>query len=498
MSDQTPDPPSDDDLLQEILSVINELARKSAAGDYLYRGEPECYPKVSSGLYRKYEKIAADDFDIGIVQREMLQNAKEFVGEAGEDDDEILDQLQHYGYSTNLIDFTTDSHIALFFACDGEPEKDGRVILLDKTRHSPRKPRVPDNRIIAQKSMFVQPTKGFVEPIEVVTIPHGLKDRILKYLDQAHGVSAATIYNDLHGFIRYHKTHDSAYAAFYEALTHDRKGDRDAAIKAYTKSIELNRREPASYINRGNAHKQNGDFDLAIQDYDKAIELNPRSALAYSSRGAAYLSKGDYDIAVENCTKSIALDASASFAHTTRGTAYWNKGDYDLAIKDFSRVIELRPRSAESYTNRAAAYRSKGDYDSAIQDYDKAIELNPNSPDIYTRRGAAFGDKGEYDSAIQDYDKAIDLDPHFVLAFNNRSVAYRNIGYYGRAINDCDKALALNPNYEDALVNRAAAYGSKGDYDCAINDCDKAIEFESTIRRCLSQSWTRLSKQGRI
>ena len=64
--------------------------------------------QVSSGLYRKYEKIAADNFDIGIVQREMLQTAKEFVGETGEDDNEILDQLQHFGYSTNLIDFTTD------------------------------------------------------------------------------------------------------------------------------------------------------------------------------------------------------------------------------------------------------------------------------------------------------------------------------------------------------------------------------------------------------
>ena len=285
MSDQTPDRPSDDDLLQEVLATINELATKSAGGDYLYRGEPECYPKVSSGLYRKYERFAAGDFDIGIVQAEMLQNAKEFIGEAGEEDDEIQDQLQHYGYSTNLIDFTTDSHIALFFACDGEPENDGRVILLDKTRHSPRKPRVPDNRVIAQKSMFVQPTKGFVEPSEVVIIPHGLKDRILNYLDQAHGVSAATIYNDLHGFIRYHGTHESAYAAFYEGLVRWNEGNYDAAIDCFSKSIELNRRHPAPLLGRGAAYDRKGAHDLAIQDYDRAIELNPRSSEAFAKSG---------------------------------------------------------------------------------------------------------------------------------------------------------------------------------------------------------------------
>lgn len=45
---------------------------------------------------------------------------------------EILTELQHYGGNTNLIDFTTDALVAIFFACDGEPEKTGRVILLQK------------------------------------------------------------------------------------------------------------------------------------------------------------------------------------------------------------------------------------------------------------------------------------------------------------------------------------------------------------------------------
>ena len=48
MSVHAPNQPSDDDLLQDVLAVINELAKKSAGGDYLYRGEPESYPEVSS------------------------------------------------------------------------------------------------------------------------------------------------------------------------------------------------------------------------------------------------------------------------------------------------------------------------------------------------------------------------------------------------------------------------------------------------------------------
>ena len=31
--------------LPHVLNIVNELAQKSMMDDYLYRGEPECYPE---------------------------------------------------------------------------------------------------------------------------------------------------------------------------------------------------------------------------------------------------------------------------------------------------------------------------------------------------------------------------------------------------------------------------------------------------------------------
>ena len=101
------------DKLDEVLKVVGLLARRSSGGDYIFRGEPECYERVSSSLYRHYQNIEAGSFDIEIVQREILIEAKKYVRET--DEFEILTQLQHYGGKTNLIDFTTDSFTALFF-----------------------------------------------------------------------------------------------------------------------------------------------------------------------------------------------------------------------------------------------------------------------------------------------------------------------------------------------------------------------------------------------
>lgn len=70
---------SSNDHLDDVLNIINQLAKKSSDGDYIYRGEPEHYDKVSSSLYRQYEKIDAEGFDIEKVQEEMLKEASRYT-----------------------------------------------------------------------------------------------------------------------------------------------------------------------------------------------------------------------------------------------------------------------------------------------------------------------------------------------------------------------------------------------------------------------------------
>ena len=104
----------------------------SENSDYIYRGEPECYPKISSTLYRELEesKIENPERIVEKVQEAELAEAKKYISER--DQFELLTQLQHFGGKTNLIDFTTDYYTALFFACNGYPDENSRIILQDK------------------------------------------------------------------------------------------------------------------------------------------------------------------------------------------------------------------------------------------------------------------------------------------------------------------------------------------------------------------------------
>lgn len=148
----------------------------------------------------------------------------------------MVARLQHYGGKTNFIDFTTDYLRALFFACEGSPGRDGRIILLQKTEEIKNKyrieePRNPQNRVISQKSIFVRPPRGFIEPEQytVIDLPKSLKGSMLNHLKKYHNISTETIYN--------------------RGLAYGKKGEVDCAIGGFTITIDLNAKNYDAYNN---------------------------------------------------------------------------------------------------------------------------------------------------------------------------------------------------------------------------------------------------------
>lgn len=314
----------DKDIQVEIRNIIEEIEDKSAADDYIYRGEPEHYDIVSSTLYRENADLNLPDLDYNLMEKHILEIAKRHVGRFHREitrnpetihreitrnpstvlkvdstetmDFELLTEIQHYGGKTNLIDFTTDYYIALFFACDGHLNKPGRIIqlhtgvasiLMDYPWH-------PRHRVIAQKSVFVRDSGGYIIPHEsqITNIPAHLKQPLLEHLRKYHSISTETIYNDVYGFIRSQGIHWKSYKELIEGYLHQVK-----AMEAAT--LEGKRRE----------------LKIAIGHYDVAIQLNPELEMAYGNRGEALLhmeewKKAEADLII---AKKMGTDIIESF-----------------------------------------------------------------------------------------------------------------------------------------------------------------------------------------
>ncbi len=451
--------------LGRVLEKICEIAEKSADGDYIFRGEAISYEKVCSSLYRQYAyDIELDDFEIEFVEKDILEAARKYTEKTNELD--ILIELHHHGGITNLIEFTTDSLIALFFACDGSPNENGRIILQkrDSVMSHLKQPHGPTKRVIAQKIVFIQPPKGFINPDEVITIPDDLKLPMLTYLRKAHGISTETIHNDLYGFIRNWDIHKSAYTQFHRGKTFRKRADSvqnwdeklkwyERAVVHYTEALKLKPDFPEGYNNRGSVYYDAGDLDKAIQDHTKAIQIKPDYASAYNNRGIAYYSKGDVDSAIQDYCKAIELKSDYASAYNNIGIAYNKQGEFERAIQHYNKVIKLRPDFSEAYNNRGFAYLDKGDLDKAIKDLDTVIELDPTDAKAYSNLGAAYLRKGDFDRAIQNHNRAINLEPGFAGFYSNRGEAWLPLKQWEKAKADLTFAKSAGVDITASFYN---------------------------------------------
>ena len=335
-----------------VQDIINEIEQKSKGGSYIYRGESKLHKehpyngKVSSNLWREY-CIEEEEFDIEIVQRSMLNAARKHVGHQYQDSQsdpaelsdlakhvsdittnfEILTELQHYGGKTNLIDFTTDYFIAIFFACDSPTNEDGRVILLQKTNEIENiimRPQNPPHRVIAQKSVFIRPPKGFIEPSEeqIVVIPKHLKQLLLKHLRDYHGIFTEVIYNDIHGYIRNQNIHGDTYTHFYKGYVCGNRGDEAATPE-----------------------KKQQEYEEAIKHYTEAIELKPDLAVAYSNRGEIWLHLQEWEKAKSDfiTAKDMGVDIIASFHNDYESVADFEQKHNVKLPEDIASLLNPPP-----------------------------------------------------------------------------------------------------------------------------------------------------------
>ena len=404
------------DILQEIEQKAQENHRR------IYRGESnKCYGQVSSGLYRVYGQKLGIKNPVNVFRKmqEMIsKRAEEYLNDTT--DFNILAQIQHYGGKTNLIDFTTDYLIALFFACYRADEKDGRIILLSKEStedYTVREMPSIINRAASQKSVLVEPTNGFIDSkhYDVVEIPKELKPEILFYLQRFHGISTKRVYDDIHGYIQSLAWDQSSYIEWIEGKEYEDHGSYTEAIDAYTRAIGQKLDFFEGYRDRGRLHFEMSNFDQALEDYNMAIELNPDNVDSYYYRGNLHYEIGDAENALDDYSTAIRLssDDNVDFYHA-RGRAHFKTGGLSPALADFSKAKELKPGNhvieCDFCHARACHYFKTGMFSMALTDYNRAIELKPDTAILYRDRGTLHLKEGKENLAIIDYKKWIELE----------------------------------------------------------------------------------------
>lgn len=379
----------------ETLSEFIDWAAQFSDGQYLFRGVSTESYKIEASAYRRLPEIDRNNpSQLLKINKDLIEKARSFGHDQRNgqqlSDLELLAELQHFGAATCLIDFTRSALVALWFAClqSSRREANGKVfavrhddmVLLktvnpelmkenidyflkpDENGRYPLyqwQPKLQNNRIIAQQSVFVFSGAQIEAEAECI-IDKNNKQDILTSLGKISGITEANIYPDFDGFARLH-AHDKSY-------------------------IEPDAQD---YLQRGIEAHQSDNPDNAIEYYTEVIRLEPT------------------DISV------------VSLAHYNRGVAYGEKGEIDLAIEDYNKTIQLNSNFADVYNNRGYAYREKGEFERAVEDYNQAIQLKRDSVLFYNNRSIALLHLQEWEKAKSDLTIAKNMGVDIIALFQS-------------------------------------------------------------------------------
>lgn len=233
-------------------------------------------------------------------------------------------------------------------------------------------------------------------------------------------------------------------------------GDYQKAISFYTRAIKLDN-NALYYFNRGYCHDLLREYDAAIRDYSKAVQVDPSYAEAFNARGFIYDSQGKFEKAIQDFTKAIKADPTLADAYNNRGYSRNQIQEYDLAIQDFNKAIRYDSKFAAAYNNRGSAKHSQKEYEEAIKDFSKAIAIDNSESEFYDNRGTANYDFGELEAALNDYNKALQLKPNWNEVYYNRGSVYFAMEKYEEAISDYKKFQNYAPTNEAVRMKLSQA-----------------------------------------
>ena len=201
------------------LEVIRQITNLTGGQDCIFRGESKLYDyPCSSPLYRRLieEKVNLRHISKLLRKRQdKLTTDADNVRDADEGSTNLSVLLEglYWGEKTNLIGFTDDKLMALFFACHGNHDRPARVVIKRRSEFDHLNPTVdelPVGRVVLinlpkaferakdQNGVFIHDPRGLLPftKEETVVIKAKWKQEILKYLENEYAISYDAISNE--------------------------------------------------------------------------------------------------------------------------------------------------------------------------------------------------------------------------------------------------------------------------------------------------------------
>jgi len=170
-----------------------------------------------------------------------------------------------------------------------------------------------------------------------------------------------------------------AAKALQAAIRLHRKGDLDAAAKAYRGVLDLDPESSSAWINLGVLLRRMGQIDAAVICLSRGVSQTRGDGPAWSNLGNALRAANRLEEARHAQETAIDLSPGASQIHYNLGLVYRDLGDLDDAQQCFRRAALLGYDKPDLAWDQALTRLLSGDLAGGFRDYESRWSL-PESP----------------------------------------------------------------------------------------------------------------------
>ena len=214
------------------------------------------------------------------------------------------------------------------------------------------------------------------------------------------------------------------------------------------------------------AHKR-GDLDAARKAYEEVLENDPQHAGAWMNLGVLHRATGASEAALAALRRAEGLAPDHEGILYNLGNALMDSDALDAAIGVYRRALQTAPTFADAYNNLGEAFIRKGDRKAAIAQFRAGLERKSTHTGLLVNLGNALHHEGESDAALSCLSQALEASPNSITIRRNLGNTLRTLGYLSAAEDMLQGALERAPNDANAQVLLAFCKFAQGEFDAA-------------------------------
>lgn len=122
-------------------------------------------------------------------------------------------------------------------------------------------------------------------------------------------------------------------------------GDVSEAVRICYRLLEIAPNNELTYLGLGHAYEYSGLLDQALRAYTRSMQINPKLSASYTQIAAVLSQRGRYDLAYEFLTTRDCKEVMCEVKAYLLGVLSMRKGAKDEAIRQFKSAEQWSPRS---------------------------------------------------------------------------------------------------------------------------------------------------------